>query len=518
MYYPSKKEFLQLAKRGNLIPVYREILADQETPVSAFQKLGAKEHCFLLESVEGGEHIGRYSFVGANPREVIREERAESGKPVGDPLKTIEAAMAKYRTVTVPGLPRFCGGAVGFLSYEYVNHLEPVPRPAKDELGVPLLYYMITDTLLAFDRLRQTIKVISNAFVEGKQEANAYAEACKKIDAVITKLRKPTKLEPLEYPHDLPQVKFNSNFKRAAFEANVERAKKYIQAGDIIQVVPSQRFSVKTNATPLMIYRALRSVNPSPYMFLLKCGDFTLIGASPEVHVRSTDGTVEIRPIAGTRPRGTTVQQDVELEKDLLSDPKERAEHLMLVDLARNDIGRVCEFGSVHVPEFMVIERYSHVMHIVSHVTGKLQKGRSQYDLMRATFPAGTVSGAPKVRAMQIIAELENNQRGPYAGALGYFGFDGNMDSCITIRTILLKNGTAYVQAGGGNVADSVPANEYQETVNKAKGMMRAISFAESVRGNGSRFRVRGSQLAVLSSRFAVRGSRLKTRVKGLAR
>jgi len=479
MYYPTRKEFVALAKRGNLIPVYREILADQETPVSAFQKLGAKTNCFLLESVEGGEHIGRYSFVGANPRKVIVERAAGNADRRSDPLKKVEAAMAKFRAVPVPGLPRFCGGAVGFLGYEYVNHLEPVARPLRDELGTPLMYYLITDTLLAFDRIRQTITVISNAFIEGKNPGRAYHEARRKIDAVIARLRKPNRLDPLEYPRELPAVHFRSNFARGDFERGVSDAKTYIQSGDIIQDVLSQRFSIKTKASPLMIYRALRSVNPSPYMFLFRGEGFALVGSSPEVHVRCTDGTVEIRPIAGTRPRGETVERDLALEKELLADPKERAEHLMLVDLARNDIGRVCDFGTVHVPEFMVIERYSHVMHIVSHVTGRLQKGRSQFDLMRATFPAGTVSGAPKVRAMQIIAELEKTQRGPYAGALGYFGFDGNMDSCITIRTILLKDGTAHIQAGAGIVADSVPANEHVECVNKAKGMMRAIAFAE---------------------------------------
>src|ERR1051325_6852638 len=370
MHHPSKKEFLQLAKRGNLIPVYREILADQETPVSAFHKLGARTTCFLLESVEGGEHIGRYSFVGAHPREVIRVERGDMALS-DDPLKRIESAMAKYRAVPVRGLPRFCGGAVGFLGYEYVNHLEPVPRPSQDTLATPLAYYLITDTLLAFDRLQQTIIVISNAFVEGNA-GKAYDEACKKIDGLIDRLRKPTRLEPLEYPRHLAPVKFKSNFRREDFESNVERAKTYIQAGDIIQVVPSQRFSVKTNASPLMIYRALRSVNPSPYMFLLQCNEFTLIGASPETHVRCIDGVVEIRPIAGTRPRGDTVEQDVQLEKELLADPKERAEHLMLVDLARNDIGRVCEPGTVRVPEFMQVENFSHVMHLVSSVRGRL--------------------------------------------------------------------------------------------------------------------------------------------------
>jgi anthranilate synthase component I len=476
MFTPSKAEFVRLAQAGNLIPVYREILADTETPVTAYQKIRKRGPSFLLESVEGGEHIGRYSFVGANPHTVIRcNERTGA-----DPLLRVEAEMAKFRPVTVPGLPRFAGGAVGFIGYEYIHFVEPsVARPERDELGTPTLCFMITDALLIFDRVRQTIKVVANAHVKDSPEM-AYAEACATVDEIIAQLGRPLPVRPAEFRSDAPDLPVTSNMTPQRHAGMVRKAQEYIKAGDIIQTVLAQRFAVKTKASALDIYRALRSVNPSPYMFLLDFEDFQLVGASPEIHVRSEDGKVEIRPIAGTRWRGKTAEEDAGLEKELLADEKERAEHLMLVDLARNDIGRVCDFGSVHVPEFMIVERYSHVMHIVSQVEGRLQAGRSPYDLMRATFPAGTVSGAPKVRAMQVISELEATQRGSYAGAVGYFSFQGNLDSCITLRTALLKDGVAYVQAGGGIVADSVPAAEFNETVNKAKAMLKAIALAAS--------------------------------------
>jgi anthranilate synthase component 1 len=487
---------LKLAKQGNLIPVYREILADTETPVSAYRKLRKRGPSFLLESVEGGEHVGRYSFVGANPRVVIRED-ARTGE---DPLRRVEHEMAKYKPVMLPGLPRFAGGAVGFVGYEYIHFIEPtVPLPARDDLRTPVLYFMITDTILIFDRVNQTIKVVANAHTDGKPAA-AYDSACARIDEIVTQLEQPLAARAVEFRKDAPacvavalpasggqasarrrpERHIGSNMTPEHHAEIITKAKEYIRAGDIIQVVLAQRFQVPTKATPLDVYRALRSVNPSPYMFLLDFEDFQLVGASPEVHVRCEDGQVEIRPIAGTRWRGKTPEEDLRLEKELLADEKECAEHLMLVDLARNDIGRVCDYGSVRVPEFMVIERYSHVMHIVTEVEGRLQKGRSAYDLMRATFPAGTVSGAPKVRAMQIISELEQTQRGTYAGAVGYFSFNGNLDSCITLRTALLKDGVAYVQAGGGIVADSVPQYEFDETVNKAKAMLNAIALAES--------------------------------------
>ena len=495
---PTEDEFLALAERGNLVPVYREILADVETPVSAFQKLGRGGGAFLLESVEGGEHLGRYSFVGAHPRAVlrsvgntviVREGRQETRYRLGEgkfpePLSVLEAVMARYRPVALPGLPRFCGGAVGFLNYEYVHFIEPtVPRPKRGSLGVPDLNFMIADSVLIFDRVSQTLKIVCNALVEEpRQAALVYRATVRKIEEIMRRLRASLKraaCRPLDYRRQPAPVPFKSNLPRERFDENVSRSHEYIKAGDIIQAVLSQRFSAPVKAGALEVYRALRSVNPSPYMFLFDFGDLQLVGGSPEVHVRCEEGKVEIRPIAGTRPRGPTADKDAALEKELLASPKERAEHLMLVDLARNDIGRVCDYGSVRVPEFMVIERYSHVMHIVSGVEGRLQRGKTVYDLMRATFPAGTVSGAPKVRAMQIISELENCQRGPYAGAVGYFSFNGNLDSCITIRTALLKEGRAYVQAGGGYVLDSTAAGEFQESVNKAKAMMKAVALAE---------------------------------------
>jgi anthranilate synthase component 1 len=474
MFTPSKAEFIKLAATGNLIPVYREVLADIETPVSAYRKLRKKGASFLFESVEGGEHLGRYSFLGANPQRIIR---SESGA-LDDPLREVQKAMAVFKPVTVPGLPRFTGGAVGFLGYEYVHHIEPtVPRPGRDELGTPTLCFMITDTILIFDRVSQTIKIVANAHVTGDPAA-AYDQACRRIEDLVGQLAQSLPDQPVEFLREPPEPSFTSNMTPDRHAAMVKAAQEYIKAGDIIQVVLAQRFQTQTRCSALDIYRALRSVNPSPYMFLLDFEDFQLIGASPEVHVRCEDGHVEIRPIAGTRWRGKTTEEDLALEKELLADEKERAEHLMLVDLARNDIGRVCDYGSVSVDEFMVIERYSHVMHIVSNVTGKLQSQRNAYDLMRATFPAGTVSGAPKVRAMQIISEQEQTCRGPYAGAVGYFSFSGNLDSCITLRTALLKNGVAHVQAGGGIVADSNAAAEFQETVNKSKAMRKAVSLA----------------------------------------
>lgn len=504
MISPSESEFLALAQRGNLVPVYREILADTETPVTAFTKLAGHGPAFLLESVEGGEDLGRYSFVGARPRAtlrsvgksvVMREGRTRTVfKNLPDPLAALQEVMTSYRPVALEGLPRFSGGAVGFLGYEYVHHIEPtVPRPKQGSLGTPDLCFMIADTILVFDRLSQTLKIVCNASIaEPRRAPEAYRAAVRKIDGIVRRLASPLQASdrrPRDYTRQPAHVPFESNTLRERFEKNVLRSREFIQAGDIVQVVLSQRFSARVQAQALDVYRALRTVNPSPYMFLLDFGDLQLVGASPEVHVRCQDALVEIRPIAGTRPRGRTPEEDAALEKALLADPKDRAEHIMLVDLARNDIGRVCEFGSVRVPEFMLIERYSHVMHIVSGVEGRLQKGKTVFDLMRATFPAGTVSGAPKVRAMQIISELEQNPRGPYAGAVGYFSYHGNLDSCITIRTALLKGGRAYVQAGGGYVLDSTPEGEYQESVNKAKAMMKAIALAESFQERTARGR-----------------------------
>ena len=504
MHSPNLEEFLKLSAQGNLIPVTRRLLADIETPLSAYRKIRGQGESFLFESVEGGEHIGRYSFVGCNPRAVIKQtgsriEVIENGKVVEkfgipapgkepcenclkDGLEVIERLMKKYRAVAVPGLPRFTGGAVGFIGYEFIHDVEPsVPRPPLDELGTPAMYFLVADQLLIFDRVAQTITVLVNAILEDSASpAEAYENAVGEIERLVALLEQPSEHRPASVPNEVPPVPFASNVAKEKFLANVQASKKFITAGDIIQVVGSQRFSVETKASPLDVYRAARSVNPSPYMFLLELDGFSLVGASPEIHVRCEDSKVEIRPIAGTRRRGKTADEDAALEKELLADPKERAEHVMLVDLARNDIGRVCEFGSVQVKDLMIIERYSHVMHIVSSVEGKLAADKTNYDLMRATFPAGTVSGAPKIRAMQIIADLEGTTRGPYGGCVGYFSFNGNLDTCITIRTALLKDGKAYVQAGGGWVNDSEPEAEFQETVNKSKAMLKAVALAET--------------------------------------
>jgi len=526
MFSPSLDEFLKLAGQGNLIPVTTRILADIETPLSAYRKIRGQGESFLFESVEGGEHLGRYSFVGCNPRAVIKQtgnrvEVIEGGKvvevfsvaskPTPDPskegirpadaraqfpslegsgvgssihdgLEVVERVMKRYRPVTLPGLPRFTGGAVGFIGYEFIHDVEPVvPRPVHNELGTPTMYFIVADQLLVFDRVAQTITVLVNAAIdEASSPADAYESAVEEIERLLSLLEQPSEHHPVSVPSEVPSVPFSSNQPKEKFLANVEASKKFITAGDIIQVVGSQRFSVNTKASPLDVYRAARSVNPSPYMFLLELDGFSLVGASPEIHVRCEDNKVEIRPIAGTRRRGKTPDEDAALEKELLADPKERAEHVMLVDLARNDIGRVCDFGSVQVRDLMIIERYSHVMHIVSSVEGKLSAGKTPYDLMRATFPAGTVSGAPKIRAMQIIGDLEGTTRGPYGGCVGYFSFNGNLDTCITIRTALLKDGKAYVQAGGGWVNDSEPEAEFQETVNKSKAMLKAVALAET--------------------------------------
>jgi anthranilate synthase component I len=474
---PSRDAFLQLSRQGNVIPVCADLLADLETPVSAYAKLRGNGPAFLLESVEGGEHVSRYSFVGCNPRKVISATAHD-----GDPLQQLEREMAAYRPVPVAGLPPFTGGAVGYLGYEYIHAVErTVPLAAKDDLGVPALWFMLCDSLVVFDRARQTLRLIVNAHVSGPGDAAAaYDQALAEIDRLRNALRQPSPLKSVSLAAAGAIKVPAGNFTQAGFEQMVDASKEFIRAGDIFQIVLSQRFSRDFKRSPLDLYRALRTVNPSPYMFILETGAFSLVGASPEVHVRLTGRKTEIRPIAGTRPRGKTHEEDVAHEKDLLADEKEKAEHLMLVDLARNDIGRVCRFGSVSVPEFMTIERYSHVMHIVSQVEGELAAGRTAFDLMRATFPAGTVSGAPKVRAMQLIADFEKTQRGTYAGALGYFSYDGNLDSCITLRTALLKDGRIHVQAGAGIVADSVPASEYQETINKASALFRAVELADS--------------------------------------
>jgi anthranilate synthase component 1 len=400
---------------------------------------------------------------------------------VRDGLQVVEAVLSGFVPVPVPGMPRFTGGAVGFLGYEFIHDVEPVvPRPPKDELGTPTLYFLIADQVLVFDRVAQTLTVIVHAVVPpGGDPDVAYEDAVSEIDRLVALLEQPLPSRPVTLEPQVPDAPFVSNTPREQFLANVVRSKEFIRSGDIIQIVGSQRFSTPVKASPTEIYRAVRSINPSPYMFLLELEGFALVGASPELHVRCEDRAVEIRPIAGTRRRGAHEAEDQALEQELLADPKERAEHVMLVDLARNDIGRVCEYGSVAVRDLMVIERYSHVMHIVSQVNGRLSPERTAFDLMRTTFPAGTLSGAPKIRAMQIISELEGTTRGPYGGCVGYFGFNGNADHCITIRTALVKDGMAYVQAGGGWVNDSDPVAEFDETVNKSKAMRKAISLAE---------------------------------------
>ena len=504
MYSPTLAEFLALAGQGNLIPVTCRILADIETPLSAYRKIRGQGESFLLESVEGGEHLGRYSFVGCTPRAVIKQTGARvevleggkvvdqfnvtapgqtaAGQTVKDGLEVVERVMKRFRPVSVPGLPRFTGGAVGFIGYEFIHDVEPVvPRPPLDELQTPILYFFIADQLLIFDRVAQTITVLVNAVLdEAASPTEAYENAGSEIERLLALLEQPSEHHPAVLPAEVPPVPFESNVAKEKFLANVAKSKEYITGGDIIQVVGSQRFSTPVTASPLDVYRAVRSVNPSPYMFLLELDGFSLVGASPEIHVRCEDRQVEIRPIAGTRRRSKAPEEDTALEKELLADPKERAEHVMLVDLARNDLGRVCDYGTVRVKDLMIVERYSHVMHIVSSVEGRLAADKSPYDLMRATFPAGTVSGAPKIRAMQIISELEGTARGPYGGCVGYFSFNGNLDCCITIRTALLKNGKAYVQAGGGWVNDSTPEAEYQETVNKSKAMLKAVALAET--------------------------------------
>jgi len=485
--HPSKAEFIKLSRKGNLIPVYAEILADFETPLSAYRKIASKAgYSFLLESVEGGERIARYSFLGSSPsivfsskgrRVTIKEGKSSSTFAVKDPIAELKKLLSRYRFVGVKGLPRFCGGLVGFLGYDMVRFIEDIPDKNPDTIGVPDSVFMLTDTILIFDHVDHKIKVVSNAHVKGSAK-RSYDDAVRKIEKLIGELKDSAAGEVSLSRKSSSVPKIKSNFTKSGFEDMVRRAKRYIKAGDIIQVVLSQRLTTKMDSDPFQVYRALRSINPSPYMYYLKLDDFCLVGSSPEVMVRCEDGNVELRPIAGTRPRGATEKDDKRLEAELLRDPKERAEHIMLVDLGRNDVGKVCDYKTVKVSELMTVEKYSHVMHIVSDVSGRLMKGRDAFDVIRATMPAGTVTGAPKVRAMEIIDSLENVRRSTYAGCVGYFSFSGNLDCCITIRTILVKSGKAYIQAGGGVVADSVPSREYQETLNKAGALIKAIDIA----------------------------------------
>jgi anthranilate synthase component 1 len=474
VYYPTLDDVRQLKKYGNLVPVYHEIMADLETPVSAYLKIARGNYSFLLESVEGGEHIARYSFIGTEPSLILK---AGDKGPI-DPLLLIEKEFSKFRLTPTAGLPRFHGGMVGYLGYEVAGYFERLPSPDHDPLGLPEFMLMLADTLLVFDHLTHKIKVVSHAHLDDDVDT-AYLEATHKIDSLVARLRQPI---PSEASPAIPspQSPVSSNLSQAEFESRVSQAKDYIYAGDIIQVVLSLRLAKPTSASPFAIYRALRSLNPSPYMYYLHLGDFHIIGTSPELLVRVEDGMVSNHPIAGTRPRGKSAAQDSALEEELRNDEKERAEHIMLVDLGRNDIGRVSEPGTVEVTQLMDVERYSHVMHLVSHVQGKLRAGLSQFDALRAGFPAGTVSGAPKIRAMEIIAELEPDKRGPYAGAVGYFDFSGNLDTAIAIRTIVITNGIAYIQAGAGIVADSIPEREYQESLSKAQALLTAIEQTEA--------------------------------------
>jgi anthranilate synthase component I len=490
---PTLDEFIELAKRGNVIPVFAEFIADGETPVSAFKKLDCGGYSFLFESTEKNDVSGRFSFVGVDPRVVLqcygREVRIMDGnerrlETSSDPLDEVRKLMARYQFSSHPELPRFAGGAVGFIGYEAIHFFEPkVPLAQQDDLQLPEALFMIPSALLVFDHRLRSLKIIVNAFLGDSSPEKVHARAVECLASIKQQLTQPVDLPLVPTVEHAEQLLPRSNFSREEFECAVRRVKEYIAAGDVFQVVLSQRFESAFDGEPLDFYRCLRFINPSPYMFCLNFGaDFSLIGSSPEMHVRLAGDTVEIRPIAGTRARGLTPEGDEANAAQLLGDPKERAEHIMLVDLARNDVGRVAEFGSVRVTEFMQIERYSHVMHIVSNVVGHLRADGSAFDAVRATFPAGTVSGAPKIRAMQIISELEKTRRGCYAGAIGYFGFNGNVDSCIALRCAVLKNRHAYFQAGAGIVSDSDPQREYEETVIKARAMMKALAMASQIK------------------------------------
>ena len=481
MYQPSLDKVRELASQGNLVPVYREIIADLETPVSAYFKITRGPHSFLLESVEGGERLARYSFIGTEPYRVLTTGPGTEAGAI-DPLAPVEQELSAYRPVTVEGLPRFLGGAIGYLAYETFHYYEPrVPSPEADPISVPESVLMFTDTVVVFDHLKHLIKVVSHVHTDGNLE-EAYQQAVDRIEAIASRLSEPLAVPQQAAPPANGVYEGTSNFTEDEYMEVVRRCKEYIVAGDIIQVVPSRRVAVPTPANPFGIYRALRTLNPSPYMYFLKLDGFYIIGASPEALVRVEDGIVYNFPLAGTLPRGATSEQDEALAKRLRSDEKERAEHIMLVDLGRNDVGRVSEPGTVEVTDLMRVVRYSHVMHLESEVHGRLRADRTMYDALRSCMPAGTLSGAPKIRAMQIIAEMEPEKRGPYGAAIGYFGFQGNMDTAIPIRTIVMKDGVAYLQAGGGIVYDSDPKSEYDETTNKLAAPLRAIRVAEGQR------------------------------------
>ena len=506
IYSPSLEEVQELAATGNTIPVFRELPADLETPVSVYLKLRDGGPSFLLESVEKGEQVGRYSFLGVRPPLTLcaqgdqmvvgGADGAELERRQDDPFEAVRNLLADRCPVEVPGLPRFSGGAVGYFGYDTVRFIERLPATAQRKLAIPDMVLMFSDNLVVFDHVKHRLLVIANMLIDGQgpptveQVQIAYADAVARIDEIVSDLRQP--LTPPKSPAVDGDAEWSSNFKQKEYEEVVRKAKEYIAAGDIFQVVPSQRLSRSTNAEPFTIYRALRMLNPSPYMYFLEFNGVAglaetsgsdeplwIIGSSPEMHVMLEDGHAYLHPIAGTRWRGQTAAEDDALAEDLLNDPKERAEHVMLVDLGRNDLGRVCEYGTVKVPEMMVIERYSHVMHIVSDVQGELAPNHDAISLLKATFPAGTVSGAPKVRAMEIIEEMEGLRRGLYAGAVGYIDYDGTMDTCIAIRTIVMQGKTCHLQAGGGVVADSDPTYEWEETLNKAKALSAAVQRAE---------------------------------------
>jgi anthranilate synthase component 1 len=501
-YRPTFEEFVELTRASDqpvgLVPVFRQLIGDTLTPVSAFCKVQEGDWAFLFESVVGGERVGRYSFVGSGPflrfqafgpRVQIAEApwkspaaaviRTELEHP--DPLRLLEERLAAYRAPALPGLPRFCGGAVGYAAYDAVRYVERLPNPPPDDRGLPDLSFAFYDRMVIFDHINKTIAAVAHAHIDPNDLHRCYQTACERVDRLVERLQQGVadlQLTDIAPAGDV-QIPFRSNFERSAFEAAVQRCKEYINAGDIFQVVLSQRLQTETRARPFDIYRTLRVVNPSPFLFYLKSGPLCLVGSSPEIMVRVEGDRVTIRPLAGTRPRGRSEEEDDRLAAELLADPKERAEHIMLVDLGRNDVGRVARYATVQLCDEMTVERYSHVMHLCSTVTGRLQPGKTSFDALRSCLPAGTLSGAPKVRAMEIIDDLEPHRRGPYGGAVGYIDFSGNMDTCIALRTLVLKGQTAYLQAGAGIVADSIPANEYEETLNKARGLLRALEMAE---------------------------------------
>jgi anthranilate synthase component 1 len=496
---PSFDEFTRSAVTAPCVPVYRQLIGDGLTPVSAYGRIERSAPSFLFESVIGGEKVGRFSFLGTEP--FLRfEARGRDvsvtmpGKPrddrrfrATDPFEELQRLVDRYRAVHLPGLPRFAGGAVGYAAYDAVRYTEHLPDVPRDDRNLPDLSFSFFDRMVIFDHIRKTILVVAQAHLApGTDPRTAYDAACSRVDELVERLSSPSDRDaPALVPRDIDpggpvRLAPRSNFTREAYEQVVRHCQEYIKAGDAFQIVPSQRFQVETTARPFDIYRVLRVVNPSPFLFYLTFDDFRLIGSSPEILVRVEDGIVTIRPLAGTRPRGADDAQDRALAEELLADPKERAEHIMLVDLGRNDVGRVAEYNSVQLSDVMKVERYSHVMHITSNVSGRLRAEKTAFDALRAGLPAGTVSGAPKVRAMQIIDEVEPTKRGPYAGAVGYIDFTGNMDTCIALRTLVIQGQTAYIQAGGGVVFDSVPATEYEETVNKARGLLKAIEIAEN--------------------------------------